>query len=296
MSAVQLHCPLCDGLFQVDDSLAGIEVNCPHCQGLVAVPDLSEPPPSSTALELSCPVCTGPFQVLSEFAGQQVHCPHCQQVVAVPQWSELSAGGFAPPPTPPLSQSPPLPLNPLLPPDPLLPPVSTPLPTRDLYPPGYQPRPAAAAPVPVESRDLYPPGYKPPPTERPEQRRDSPAPKPSPSIDPMLPPSTGGAVTKRQEPADLLPPGAATATGPIERKPLPASIPKRAKDEFLIPTERGYVGIHEPVKTVQHRGEEVALRKLTPEEKARRRVVRNTILFAFCILTLIVVTALFMWK
>jgi hypothetical protein len=77
---------------------------------------------------------------------------------------------------------------------------------------------------------------------------------------------------------------------------LPASIPQRAKDEFLIPTERGYVGIHEPVKTVQRHGEEVELRKLTPEEKARRRLVRNTILFAFCILTLIVVTALFMWK
>jgi hypothetical protein len=82
----------------------------------------------------------------------------------------------------------------------------------------------------------------------------------------------------------------------VERKPLPASIPSRPKDTVLIPTEKGYVGVHEPVKTIQQHGEEVELRKVTPEEKARRRVVRNTILFALCIIALVVVMALFMWK
>lgn len=299
MSAVQFHCPLCDGLFQVDDSLAGIEVNCPHCHGLVTVPDFSEPPappPPNESMELSCPVCMGPFQVLTDFAGQQVHCPHCQQIVTVPGCSEPPTGVVASPLSPSLGYSPP-------PPKPFLPPVSMRLPpstpdaveSKDLYPPGYQPH-RSMAPAPVEERDLYPPGYQPPRKERPDAERESPGQKAFPPTDPLLPPSTGGAMLKRPEADDLLPPGAAAAAASVERKPLPAPTPKRPKEEVLIPTERGYVGVHEPVKTIQHHGEEVELRKLTPEEKARRRLVRNTILFAFCIILLIVVTALFMWK
>jgi hypothetical protein len=38
MAVVQLHCPLCQGAFQVDDSAAGQNVNCPLCQGVVTIP------------------------------------------------------------------------------------------------------------------------------------------------------------------------------------------------------------------------------------------------------------------
>lgn len=250
MSAVQFHCPLCDGLFQVDDALSGIEVNCPHCQGLVMVPDFAGPPqPTSETLQLSCPVCTGPFQVTAEMSGQQVTCPHCQQVVAVPELDGFPTG-YSPPP------------------EPMLPPT------------------AAAA---VDVNAFYPPGYQAPATRtEPEHPRE----------ESLLPPSAGGGTVRTASPSDLLPPGAADTTAAVsERKPLPAAIPERsAKDPVLIPTDKGYVGVHEPVKTIRRHGEEVELRKLTPEEKARRRVVRNTILFLFCVVTLIVVMALFMWK
>lgn len=286
MSAVQFHCPLCDGLFQVDDALSGIEVNCPHCQGLVTVPDFAgpaAPPLPSEAMKLSCPVCTGPFQVTAELAGQQVHCPHCQQVVTVPDVGGSFPPGYSAPPLPTYSPGyPPPAAAPIAPPT-----VSAgAVDPNDLYPPGYQP--ATAKKEPLLPRET-------PAPPRPERLRPEPL-KPAVS-DPLLPPSTGGAAPRPKDGSDLLPPGAAGASQAVaERKPLPASIPTRSKDVVMIPTEKGYIGVHEPVKTVLHHGEEVELRKLTPEEKARRRVVRNTILFLFCVITLIVVTALFRWK
>jgi phage FluMu protein Com len=300
MSAVQFHCPLCDGLFQVDDSLSGIEVNCPHCQGLVTVPDFTAPQapplPPSEALQLSCPVCTGPFQVTAELSGQQVHCPHCQQVVTVPDLGSGSPAEYSFPPgySEPPPYSPGYPTQP--PAETMLPPASHPLP-----PPGQQAPPKTSAGR-VDENYLYPPGYE-PKTKKEQQRPDEqpaprrPEPVPSSASDPLLPPGTGGAALRLKDASDLLPPGAASASAAAsERKPLPASIPTRSKEVVLIPTEKGYVGVQEPVKTIQHHGEEVELRRLTPEEKARRRIVRNTILFVFCVVTLVVVMALFMWK
>jgi hypothetical protein len=258
MSAVQCHCPLCEGLFQVDDALSGVEVNCPHCQGLVTVPNFSGPPASpSSAIALSCPICAGPFQVTVEMVGQAVHCPHCNEVVAVPDL----AGGVSPG----YVEAPPSDAHGAPPPEPLLPPqrISTgAAPAGDLYPPGY------------------PPGYQ-PAKQKTEQQQ------PRERVGPRL-----------ADAGDLLPPGVGSAgDADAERRPLPASIPTQPKDVVLIPTEKSYVGgVQAPVKTVKHHGEEVALRRLTPKEKARRRVVRNTILFLFCVITLVVVMALFMWK
>jgi hypothetical protein len=248
MSAVQCHCPLCEGLFQVDDALSGVEVNCPHCQGLVIVPDFAGPPASGSAIKLSCPICAGPFQVTAEMCGQAVHCPHCHEVVAVPDLDGGVAAGHAePPPNHAPVPSPPAPLL-----SPQKPATST-AGENDLYPPGYRlakqkPKPQQSAPRLADASDLLPPGV-----------------------------GSGGDAA-------------------AERRPLPASIPARSKDVVLIPTDKGYIGVQEPLKTVKHRGEDVALRRLTPVEKAQRRIVRNTVLFLLCVITLVVVMALFMWK
>jgi len=314
MSAVQFHCPLCDGLFQVDDSLAGIEVNCPHCQGLVTVPDFAAAPPMPPAvetLELNCPICAGPFQVTPDMSGQEVACPHCHQTVAVPDlgFHAPLPPSFAPPPPPP-------PSGPMLPPG---------IDAASMYPPGFAPSPSVPPPQipvgkatttdwpPARTGDAWPPqrenerplqpSSRPIPATKPQRPSvdpmlppgvSTPRPTPSSAPDPMLPPSTG-APARTPESSDLLPPGASGAAS-SERVPLPAAIPTRSKDTVLIPTERGLVGVHEPVKTIQHRGQEVELRKLTPEEKSRRRIVRNAILFTFCVIALIVVAALFMAK
>jgi hypothetical protein len=64
----------------------------------------------------------------------------------------------------------------------------------------------------------------------------------------------------------------------------------------LIPTDKGLVGVREPVKTIRHRGQEIELRKLTPEEKERRRLTRNAILFTVCLATLVIVAIAFVWQ
>lgn len=73
----------------------------------------------------------------------------------------------------------------------------------------------------------------------------------------------------------LLPPG---ATGPMTyQQPLPTAPMEEpslqiADSDILIPTEEGNrVALHEPVKRVTHHGEVIELRRLTPEEKLRRR-------------------------
>ena len=107
MTTVQLSCPLCSGILQVDSSMGGRPVTCPHCLGVITIPELEpEPAPQSSAGPLACPHCTGLFQVLPEMAGQQVACPHCQGHVTVP--SELAAAPIAPqaPPMSPRSTSP----------------------------------------------------------------------------------------------------------------------------------------------------------------------------------------------
>ena len=335
MSSVQFHCPLCDGLFQVDDELSGIEVNCPHCQSLVTVPDFAAPPlppPESDAFELNCPLCDGPFQVTADMSGQEVSCPHCQETVVVPSLNgdnasfaaptELFPPGFVPSPAdsllPPGFESP----QPMLPPQ-HLPPMGTALPP----PSPVRTAPVPTAPVPTAPAQelLYPPGHAPSDrssrkSER-EPQRGSPTNRPLPAVDPMLPPGakspsrsdarrevapandpmlppeSGGASTRRDDRDELLPQAAASTATSAERMPLPAAIPNRSnKDAVLIPTEHGYIGVRAPVKTVRHHGQEVELRQLTPEEKGRRRAVRNTILILFCVFTLVAVMAAFMWN
>lgn len=73
-------------------------------------------------------------------------------------------------------------------------------------------------------------------------------------------------------------------------------VPEKS-EAVLIPLETGgYMAVREPVKTVRHRGEEIELRKLTPEEKAQRKLVRNLFLFVFSIVILLGVMAAFSWK
>jgi hypothetical protein len=179
-----------------------------------------------------------------------------------------------------------------------------------MYPPGFTPPvgtaiapPTAPAPqIPMgrtasPQEMLYPPGHaKQPERQRSKELRPTPSTSKPASVDPLLPPTSGGA-HRQPEANDLLPPGASSSPISEERMPLPAAIPNRSpKDAVLIPTEQGYVGVRAPVKTIVHRGQEIELRQLTPEEKSRRRAVRNAILFVFCVVVLIVVTAAFMWK
>ena len=58
----------------------------------------------------------------------------------------------------------------------------------------------------------------------------------------------------------------------------------------MLPTEDGkVVPLHDPIKTVGRPGQEIELRQLSPQEKARRRAVRNLIMSVGSIVLLTIV-------
>lgn len=71
-------------------------------------------------------------------------------------------------------------------------------------------------------------------------------------------------------------------------------LPDRLADgSVVIPTDDGkYVALREPVKTVGKGSQERELRVLTPEEKQKRRFVRNVIVYTIGLVILIVTFAL----
>ncbi len=138
MTAVNLNCPLCTGLFQTDSSLAGAEVMCPQCGGVVVVPQVGtssqassgkvaaaagdtkrsaaegkqaagagrqaagkERPPDGATRQLGCPDCYRTFPVPIDRAGSQASCPHCGRRVNVPlSWKTALRPAETPRPTP----------------------------------------------------------------------------------------------------------------------------------------------------------------------------------------------------
>ena len=57
----------------------------------------------------------------------------------------------------------------------------------------------------------------------------------------------------------------------------------------MIPTEDGgFVKVQEPVKTIGYGEDEIELKRLTPEEKAKRRRVTNMIVGGLCLVVLFV--------
>ena len=98
---------------------------------------------------------------------------------------------------------------------------------------------------------------------------------------------------------ELLPPGVSSsaATSPTPTADtatptqLPPNAPQTAEGTVAIPSEDGgYVTVREKTKTVEFHGEEVEVRRLTPEEKQRKRLIKNIIMACLGILFLSVVT------
>ncbi len=192
MSAVQLHCPHCGGLFQIDESLFGQQVACPLCASLVAIPNMgppdvgppplppelaAAPPPAPDALQMGCPVCAGLFQITPDMAGQQISCPHCYTAVLLPEFGsatpESPAADWASPPS-----NPPFPSAPAAPPEtgarPTFPPASPPYQPTPVQEPSphvaVSPRePAATIAPPNSPDDLLPPSAKPVKSASPQQ-------------------------------------------------------------------------------------------------------------------------------
>lgn len=218
---------------------------------------------------LECPHCRGLVQIDPAAAGQQVACPLCQGAMQVPSAEALSAAAPTPPP-------------------PVPPPLTAP-------PPASPSMPWGIRPVTVELMSLacpscggmfqVPPGAAgmqlPCPTCRqlvtiPEAASAQPA------APPLIPPEQNPPeqnLPEASEPIEsLLPPGAADASVvPGAHVPLPVA--PRPVPITPTPTEGNVLAIKDRPKVVGEGDDAVEVRRLSPEEKARRRAVRNVILF-----------------
>lgn len=106
----------------------------------------------------------------------------------------------------------------------------------------------------------------------PPQRLPKLEPPPQPVRD-LLPPTTGLMPTPAEPP---LPPGPPTPWLGLD-PPLAKSLPPDA------------LTISEPPKVAVNSAEDSEIRRLSPAEKAQRRLVTNAILFGVCIVVLVVV-------
>jgi hypothetical protein len=74
---------------------------------------------------------------------------------------------------------------------------------------------------------------------------------------------------------------------------VPANVPAGA---IVVPTpDGGFVTVQEKPKTIGYGDEEVEVRRVSPEEKARRRLRNNLIFGGFCLLIILAVVFFLLW-
>jgi hypothetical protein len=211
------------------------------------------------AVTLECPICGGTVSIDSRLGGQQLACPLCRQLISVPALPHLVQQTPPAPPQPPpvggLQRSPPLSSPPPIPAAPA--------------PQGKQmlllgcPTCAASfeAPRSAGGTQLFCPQCHSPMTVPRTFGAEAPAPPP-------VPPPTRANEPRSSRP---LP---ATASNVAPPRPAPTS-----GGTVVLPTADGrFVAVPEPAKVVGSGEREVEIRRLTPEERAQRRLARNLFL------------------
>lgn len=327
-SLPQLACPVCGGAFQVSPQLAGQHVACPHCQSAVSIPDIfSGPPaghvPSPPMQFIGVPPGVG---APSELPPTEPEIPMGIAVAAAPQLEPQQTAIEQTAPQPPVDNRYPPSSRPRTkdpgeeirnerfppgmgkgkPRETRSPPRDRPVTKREqLYPPGFKPReePAVETKGPSEPQRTVP---EPIPAEPPPLVQE-----PIPSVDDLLPPGAAAArpiaaeselpVSEQTAVDTLLPPGAPTGSAavptdqvalPEAPAPAPRPIPAAAPGRVVLPTPDGdFVTVEDKqgVKTISDRGEEIEIRKLSPAERARRRRVKNILMFTLAVVLLVVV-------
>jgi hypothetical protein len=107
-------------------------------------------------------------------------------------------------------------------------------------------------------------------------------------VDSLLPPGVAAQPTPANRPLPV-------TTQQIERDEATPSTPTLSTERIGVPTEDGgFVKLHEPVKKVEFAGEEIELRRLTPEERARKRLFKNIIMLVVGLIALVGTAAILM--
>jgi parallel beta-helix repeat protein len=78
---IQITCPNCNKLLQVNDIGVTMNVTCPFCSTLLTVKSrkapVQKPEPQQPTIQISCPQCSYAFQVINSGGLMQVQCPNC---------------------------------------------------------------------------------------------------------------------------------------------------------------------------------------------------------------------------
>lgn len=277
-AAVGMACPACKSRFEVRPEFAGQTIRCPHCAREMALPKAESLAGMLRPLRRNFPLA-----IVVEKQKPTVATPVAEKP-SLPSESRSRK-------TEPLPPKP----NPSLPPPTVNLPLEASVPAAapsgfvaadppaiesPAEPPTFSPTVAATAQQVV---DLLPPGASVNPPLVAEEPALPPAAASPTAADVLLPPGTeAGAVVQ---------PGEERALPQLPTPELPGSAllpnvsaPKAAPGTVVLPTADGrYMTVRDTPKTVGHGDEEVELRRLTDEEKSRRRLVRNLILVLICL-------------
>ena len=271
------------------------------------------------SISFACPSCSGVFQVNPQQNSSQVYCPHCEKVIDLPT---QFTGNETPQGTPtsiiPGSTSKSKTKKRHASKKPQVPETNG---TKDLFPPGYvaeSSTTASADPKPAPATLPSEPSTPITSTSS-TSTRNPPTSKPAPNLsgppDAELPrPTDSQAIQSTSATESLLPPGVnnsstASATSPVSSLPStdhllpPAVSAGEPKDDLFSGIDPGnnatmdglseehqtpQIALLEPVTTVEKRGQEIELKKRTPEEKMRWKLRKNLVLWISGILILLI--------
>lgn len=281
-SGQQLSCPICAGLFQISPQMAGQEVLCPLCQARVTVPGgpavadpfQSERSPSTQSSVSAYEPPSLPTQIPArENANPIDHFsdkPTTGETVASPVRSASSGDTVENPAA--ASEKP------------TTEPAFNPAPAVEQ--PKLPPRPRQTAePAPAEPQTAIPASNEPPA----DQSTAEAAP-----IDPQQPVSTGGPTPPSPVSVDSTT-ARHDATADIDPQQAVSSAQTTTPADFAAPTEVAAdvpvaldpdtgqpIQIHDAPLTVRRGDQVIELRRLSPKEKSRRRLIKNLIVIAIC--------------
>ena len=249
-------CPNCQNPFQVPDNAAGQEFQCPSCKSAVQVP-AEAPKPAAAPEVFACPHCNGQFGINASMYGQELACPHCKRLVAI---GEVPDQVIAPPVINEKVES-----------------------KEQTEEPEFQI---------VEESAKVSAGKKAGKSRAASKSRTAPTPEPAAEPEALTADDQTDPETEQAEEAPL--PDRVFEPQPVDHLlpprfdvPDPARFPSRRGEEVILPDGAGgYQSVDANIVTITHNGEVYHLKRLTPEQRQRRRLIHNTI--AICVAVVLI--------
>lgn len=268
MVALQFTCPHCAGVFQVDSSMSGGQVACPLCHGVVMLPAMG----GATPVQPTFPEPTGAQPQFPTFPANQPQQPQEQPIRPPSPQAPVSGPAQEQAITPPGPEQPlrPVPIVPQGPQQPVggQKPVGGPSKQQPVTP-------VSPTPGPVTTGQPSGTGPRAPDSQKTTPKPTSRVPGDDKTGSRPLPMSAPIPVPTRPEQN-------ATPTASASAPSAQSQGSAHGSASLVIPTEDGaFVTLREPVKTVGEGDEEIELKSLTAEEKEKKKLKKNLIIWGF---------------